>query len=428
MHTELVECFGHLVGVEIASVDAGAAAVLLADISVLRGVLDGREVAVMARLAALAEDDATLDPERVNAQATRRPARAAAAAAKRARAALAFPNIRDAVERGVLSGEFLDAFQGALGLLPERFRAEFAGLEAVLVAEAVQGSWTIDRFRDRLRAESRRIEGDDGRGRLERQKTEAGARWWTDRKTGMWCLSGRFDPETAIGLQQRLIDELERVFHAERPEGCPADPLLAQDWLRARAVANLLNGHGSAVGDPEAIIVIDQHTYEHGPHARSRVECGDGLEVPLETLRAILGRARFVPVVIDTNGIVIRQGAPVDEYRSIWDSLARPVSLDHGRARRTVSPRQRRALRAMYRRCVIPGCERHVAATEAHHLEFWEHGGLTDIGNLAPLCRHHHDRLHAEGWMVEMHPDRSLTIRRHGEVIMTTGPPATQWA
>ena len=417
--------------VEVADVvgcDAETAAGLLVDITVLRRVLDGRETAVMARLAALAEDDPSVDPERVNAVATCRPARAAAAAAKRARAAVAFPVIAAAIEAGVLSGEFLDAFQGALGLLPERFRAEFAGLEAALVAEAVQGSWTIDRFRDRLRAESRRIEGDDGRGRLERQKTEAGARWWTDRKTGMWCLSGRFDPETAISLQQRLIDELERVFHGERPEGCPADPLLAQDWLRARAVANLLNGHGSAVGDPEAIIVIDQHTYEHGPHARSRVECGDGLEVPLETLRAILGRARFVPVVIDTNGVVIRQGAPVGEYRSIWDSLARPVSLDHGRARRTVSPRQRRSLRAMYRRCVIPGCERHVAATEAHHLEFWEHGGHTDIGNLVPLCRHHHDRLHAEGWMVEMHPDRSLTIRRHGEVIMTTGPPATQWA
>ncbi|MFN8022363.1 MAG: HNH endonuclease signature motif containing protein [Acidimicrobiales bacterium] len=420
--------FERLVSVDVADCDAETAAALLVDITFLRRVLDGREVAIMARLEQLADDDVSVDPEKINARATCRPARAAAAAAKRARAAAAFQTIHDAVTRGELNAEFLDAFQSALGLLPEQFRPELLALETALVGEAIAGSWTIDRFRDRLRVESKRIEGDDGKGRLERQKAESGARWWTDRKTGMWCISGRFDPETAISLQQRLIDELERVFHADRPDGCPKDPLLAQEWLRGRAMANLLHGLGAGVGEPEAIIVIDQHTYEHGPHGRSRVDCGHGLEVPLETLRGILGRSRFVPVVINSNGVVIRQGAPVDAYRSIWDSLARPVSLDHGRARRTASPRQRRALRAMYRTCAIPGCERHVASTEAHHLVFWEAGGATDLSNLLPLCRHHHDRLHAEHWTVELHPDRSLTIRRHGEVIMTTGPPCDQWA
>ena len=82
----------------------------------------------------------------------------------------------------------------------------------------------------------------------------------------------------------------------------------------------------------------------------------------------------------------------------------------------------------MYRTCAIPGCDRHVSATEAHHLVFWEHGGATDLANLLPLCRHHHDRLHTERWTIELHPDRSLTIRRRGEVIMTTGPPDHQWA
>ena len=75
--------------VEVADVvgcDAETAAGLLVDITVLRRVLDGRETAVMARLAELAESDPMLDPERVNAAATCRPARAAAAAAKRARA------------------------------------------------------------------------------------------------------------------------------------------------------------------------------------------------------------------------------------------------------------------------------------------------------------------------------------------------------
>jgi hypothetical protein len=61
-------------------------------------------------------------------------------------------------------------------------------------------------------------------------------------------------------------------------------------------------------------------------------------------------------------------------------------------------------------------------------VQFWEHGGPTDLALLLPLCKHHHDRLHAERWEVELRPDRSLVIRRHGEVIMTTGPPIAQWA
>jgi hypothetical protein len=59
---------------------------------------------------------------------------------------------------------------------------------------------------------------------------------------------------------------------------------------------------------------------------------------------------------------------------------------------------------------------------------FWEHGGLTDLANLLPICRHHHDRLHAEGWELTMRPDRSLVIRKEGVILMSTGPPRTQWA
>jgi hypothetical protein len=133
-------------------------------------------------------------------------------------------------------------------------------------------------------------------------------------------------------------------------------------------------------------------------------------------------------VIIDRDGVVIAQGRPVPSYAQLARSLSTPVELDHGRTRRHASRAQRRALRAMYRRCAIPGCDRHVSLTEPHHLRFWEHGGGTDLSNLLPLCKHHHDRLHAEQWDVQMAPDRSLVVRRNGEVIMTTGPPTTQWA
>lgn len=116
--------FQRLVTIDVADCDADTAAAFLADITVLRRVLDGREVAVMGRLELLADDDVAVDPEKINARATCRPTRAAAVAAKRARAAAAFRAIGDAVDAGELNAEFLDAFQGALGLLPAQFRPE----------------------------------------------------------------------------------------------------------------------------------------------------------------------------------------------------------------------------------------------------------------------------------------------------------------
>jgi hypothetical protein len=70
-----------------------------------------------------------------------------------------------------------------------------------------------------------------------------------------------------------------------------------------------------------------------------------------------------------------------------------------------------------------------VSITEAHHIHHWERGGRTDLSNLLPLCRHHHDRLHAERWQLTMANDRSITVRaRDGTLLMATGPPREQWA
>src|SRR6185369_15014444 len=60
--------------------------------------------------------------------------------------------------------------------------------------------------------------------------------------------------------------------------------------------------------------------------------------------------------------------------------------LDVGRARRTTTPAQRRALRVRDGGCIGPGCERPPAWTKAHHLQHWADGGRTDIDNLCLLC------------------------------------------
>src|SRR5438445_2643589 len=98
--------------------------------------------------------------------------------------------------------------------------------------------------------------------------------------------------------------------------------------------------------------------------------------------------------------------------------------IDVGRATRAVSPAQWRGLKARHRCCAAPGCDRPINWTSPHHIEFWAHGGKTNLPDLLPLCYFHHRLLHEGGWQVVrvadkvnfIPPERPvLTRRRWGE-------------
>ena len=74
------------------------------------------------------------------------------------------------------------------------------------------------------------------------------------------------------------------------------------------------------------------------------------------------------------------------------------LEAEIGRASRTIPPATRRALAARDRGCVVVGCNRPPQWTDAHHLKHWAHGGPTVMSNLVLLCRHHHRRVHEDGW------------------------------
>jgi hypothetical protein len=73
---------------------------------------------------------------------------------------------------------------------------------------------------------------------------------------------------------------------------------------------------------------------------------------------------------------------------------ANGVPVDMGRAVRTATRAQRRALAARDGGCAFPGCHVPAHLTQAHHIKHWEDQGPTDIDNLVLLCPHHHRRLH----------------------------------
>ena len=425
----LAERFRNLASADVSALDAVAIAALLADVTGLVRFLQAREIDLNQRLRQLAVQRPEINPEAINAQATGRSAGVATRAVQRAESAAQAPELKAQMVEGRLSGEHLDAFSAAVRSLEPPLRPALLAREAELVERAVTTRATVEQFRTWLQREVRLIEADDGVQRLERQKRATRLRTWSNVHTGMVHIAGQFDPESGAKLVQRLADQLETRFHQQRPAECPSDPLDAQEWLRAQALVDLVSGAGGGVGRPEVIVVIDQQTFEHGRHEHSRVDCGPGIDLPIDSVRGIAQRARFIPVVLNSQGVVIVQGTPVASYQQLAQSLKQPVGLDHGRSRRHASARQRRALRAMYHTCAIPGCARHISTTEAHHIHYWEHGGRTDLSNLLPLCRRHHDRLHAERWRITLGANRELTVHaRDGTVLMHTGPPAEQWA
>jgi hypothetical protein len=425
----VVDRFVRVADADVGLLDEVGVAGLLGDVAGLVRFLQAREIDLNQRLRQLAARCPGVDPTAINARATGRSAGGAGRALERAEQAAQAPELKASMDEGRLSGEHLDAFTAAVRSLDARLQPVLRALEADLVARAVSQRATVEQFRGWLQREIRLIEADDGKRRLERQKRDSRCRVWVDPNTGMVKANLALDPEIGATFQHLLHEQLQARLALQRPAECPTDPLDAMDWLRAHAFMDLITGAAGPIGKPEVIVVIDQQTFEHGRHAQSKIDAGPGIDLPIDTIRAIAGRTRFVPVVVNRDGVVLVQGDPVPSYDQIVQSLTRPVALDHGRSRRHASVRQRRALRAMYRTCAIPGCARHVSITEAHHIHYWEHGGHTDLANLLPLCRHHHDRLHAERWRLTMSNNRAITVRaRDGTVLITTGPPALQWA
>ena len=86
--------------------------------------------------------------------------------------------------------------------------------------------------------------------------------------------------------------------------------------------------------------------------------------------------------------------------------------LDLGRRTRVVSAALLRALRLRDRHCVFPGCSAPPHWCDVHHLLHWAHGGETNLGNCALLCRRHHVACHEGGWHLARGPDGRFSATR----------------
>jgi hypothetical protein len=86
-----------------------------------------------------------------------------------------------------------------------------------------------------------------------------------------------------------------------------------------------------------------------------------------------------------------------------------PAVLDIGRKSPGWTPRQRDALHTQYGgHCAAPRCTGPIDVL--HHIRHWLFGGKTRIPNGCPFCNWHHWLVHEGGWLVQKHPDATITL------------------
>ncbi len=392
--------------------DAPTCKSALVAIREVRAWCDAQHAAVVGKLS-------TVDsfPEKAVADANRQSVGQAAKSTERSGTLGKTPNLAGALDDGAITAEHVDAVTRASKKLPHDQRNAFISRADQLSDVACAG--TVNDFARRLDLEAKRLEDDDGIDRLARQRRGVRARSWVDAE-GMWNLATKFDPVTGVKMAARIDATVQALFAESVPDECPDDPIEKQRFLAARAVAQLLlddafdghQGQGAPgrprtarprAGRPEWVAVIDADApRQAGPV----VEFAIPVEIPARVLADLAGDADIHTVVV-RNGVVLHA----------------PGELYLGRTTRLANRAQRRALRGLYTTCGIPGCTVGYDRCKLHHVIWWSNGGRTDLPNLLPVCSHHHTKIHHDGWIVELGPNRELTLRLPDGSIHTVGPP-----
>lgn len=366
-------------------------------------------------------------PEQRIAKASKKSLGHAAKSTERSKTLTKTPNLAGALNDGAITADHIDAVTRASKKLNADKRGELLERANALVDVAKAG--TVDEFARRLDIEANRLQDDDGLDRLARQRRNVRARSWVD-SDGMWNLSAKFDPVTGVKIAARIDAMVQAMFGESVPTECPDDPIEKQRYLAAHATARLLldealgnvSDHDAEAtetatppptarprpGKPEYIVVIDA---DADGRTGTVAEYSIPVEIPARVLATLAGDADVHTVVV-RNGIVLHA----------------PGELNLGRTTRLANRAQRRALRGLYRCCAIPGCTVAYDRCKLHHIIWWRNQGRTDLDNLLPVCPVHHAKIHNDGWVIELGPNRELTLTLPDGTVHTTAPPGRRTA
>lgn len=215
--------------------------------------------------------------------------------------------------------------------------------------------------------------------------------------------------------------------------GVPAaDDPRAPEQRRAAALTSLaqfvldrgLAGAGGALVRPHISVHVPWDTVERF-RAQASAAGSEGadavaaLERPDGTLGAAAELDDGTPLPLS---VLAQLACDAEITRIVFGSDGEP--LDIGRAQRTYTGPQRRAVIARDRRCQYPGCSAPPVLGEVHHVQWWgRDNGRTAVGNGILLCAYHHHVVHqrtirilrkTSGWEFRERDGRLIGIPRSG--------------
>ena len=211
-------------------------------------------------------------------------------------------------------------------------------------------------------------------------------------------ISGQL-PEEDYALVKHAIDE--GVKAAGSDGETPLDQRRADALMRLCGAEGTISGTGTASPSARNYLVVIHVGYQAW-----RTPGGTGVAdlerhglISAETARRIACSADIATAFDDEDG----------------------HTMFEGRAQRFASDTQRREAWRRDGKCRFPSCE-HTGFMVMHHIDEWEHGGLTDLSNLVWLCEYHHHQVHKTGWHVNGDANGELTFIGPGGRAMTSRP------
>jgi len=267
------------------------------------------------------------------------------------------------------------------------------------------GRTPADLFARDARRFAARVVEDKGESVLRRQRKTRRASCFVDSETGMGRLSGHFDP-VSFGLIRQAVDNFtDLLWRTDNAANDHTSGELNSGELtgsgfnsggrigggrtaaqrRADAIFELLTGrrarnhepiagdgtarNGGAHGCTQLVVVADIGVVD-GSNPAGRCEIPGTGPVPPSVLARLSPDAKLAGMIFAGKG------------RALW----------LGRSRRLANLAQHLAVTVRDSGCVQCGAPMHQC--DIHHVRGWEHGGPTDIDNLAALCRQHHRQHH----------------------------------
>ena len=216
-------------------------------------------------------------------------------------------------------------------------------IDEVVLTEAARRE-SYDQFAKTVRRNQQEMSDDDGQSILDRQQEKRTARAFVSRETGMFVLSGEFDPLTGARIDTVLAAKERELWNAEDPN----DRRTPQQRM-SDALAELILEPGKGKAKGTALMVVADYNVVHQELINARL--ADGTPIPIAEL--------------------IRLACDADLLPGVFRAATQEMNL--GRRRRTASDAQRAALIYLDKECI--GCGASAHRSFAHHVQFWKTAG-----------------------------------------------------